>query len=95
MNRSTVYFFMGIVVALGLGALAFDLPLQSPPSGGGALYIQDNTLRSQKPLQIFGKLTVGSSTYRTGIELYDSSDGSMHCLRILNDQVTASAGVCP
>lgn len=46
---------------------------------------------------VTGNIVVGGSAagYRTGITLYDTVDGSAHCVRISNNTLNLANGVCP
>jgi hypothetical protein len=101
-------FLIGLMAGLLLGIvfsfiLAWQNPDQNPPQGEGMLYSQGENLLVQKHLRIQngnlmipqGKLQIGESDDPHGIEMYDTQDGSLKCLRITNEAIAITNGKCP
>jgi hypothetical protein len=68
---------------------------QGTADGGGAIYTSGPNLRTIKHFFIDGKLKVGTSAAPKGIGLFDTVDGSEHCIQVNNNVLVLSNGECP
>lgn len=93
--HNLLFLALGVILAITFSVLAFQNPSQDPPAGGGLLYTSGQNVVTQQHLFVRGKLRVGESGSPKGIELFDESDGSSHCLRVVNNALVLTDGDCP
>ena len=74
---------------------AVNVTPQMAITSNGDVGIGTSTPATNQKLHVSGNIQVGESSSVKGITLFDTVDGSAHCVKITSDALAVTAGACP